>query len=139
MASRLLANNNAYPFTNAAGNLSIYYAKNQGSMAIENHGSQRGYATLNMQAISVDTSTDIKDKIDESEVSVFPNPTQNNIFVKSMYAPVQRLVVYDLNGKKIFSSVQNNTIETSNLSKGNFVLEIILLNEKTIYKKFSKN
>lgn len=74
---------------------------------------------------------------DNNRLQIFPNPTKNVIQIKNN-SEIEKITIFDYLGKEIFTQTQNNNeINVENLSKGNYLIEILSENEK-IYKKFIK-
>ncbi len=83
----------------------------------------------------------------EVVITLFPNPTTNQIWLKSNQEDVQEYTVsvFDLSGKKIFQ--QKISLKNSNqigiqqiekLNSGNYVLQLIDDSQKVTTKKFTK-
>ncbi|MFN0050513.1 MAG: T9SS type A sorting domain-containing protein, partial [Cytophagales bacterium] len=73
-----------------------------------------------------------------SEVSIYPNPFENEIRISSTLAPFQYTIT-DLAGGKVAMGMttNNNTINLSHLPLGTYVLNF-KINENTITKKITK-
>lgn len=80
-------------------------------------------------------------------ITLFPNPTTNQIWLKSNQEEVQEYTasIFDLSGKRIFQ--QKISLDNSNqikinqiekLNSGNYVLQLIDNSQKTTTKKFTK-
>jgi Secretion system C-terminal sorting domain len=78
---------------------------------------------------------------ENSIISIYPNPTNDFIFVKGIEnTPIDQVTVFDMLGKKVFASSQLNAdkIDVSNLNSGIYMLTVSSDNsQKTI--KFVKN
>lgn len=77
-----------------------------------------------------------------SDLSVFPNPFSDYIFVKnnSSTSEISVLNIYDLNGEKQLSQLnQANRISTKDLVPGIYVLEIIFDDHSRELRKIVKN
>jgi len=77
--------------------------------------------------------------IDESlqlEFSLFPNPTQNTLFIESQL-PIETVKIYNLQGQLI-KEVSSNNIDVSQLSSGLYFAQVTV-NGKIETKKFIKN
>jgi hypothetical protein len=77
----------------------------------------------------------------KNEVSIFPNPANNNLTVSSSKI-ISELAVYDIMGKQVLSNkkVNSNTvnINTSKLSKGYYSVSL-KQGEEILIKSFMKN
>lgn len=71
-------------------------------------------------------------------VSLFPNPANNHITVKSNNFEVSSVNVYDLLGKLVVQENTKDRIDISNLRKGMYFVEITSGN-KSVTKKIIKN
>lgn len=61
-----------------------------------------------------------------SEIEIYPNPTKNNIYIKSSnYLNISNVKITTLLGKEVYSSTfKKNRIDVSNLNPGIFILTI---------------
>ncbi len=75
-------------------------------------------------------TVDVKNK-----VAFYPNPAQNTIYLKDN---VKSLKIYTLQGKEIEVSIENNSVNISNLSKGIYLIQILLDNDTLINSKLLK-
>ena len=77
----------------------------------------------------------------KNEVSIFPNPANNNLTVSSSKI-ISELAVYDIMGKQVLSNkkVNSNTvnINTSKLSKGYYSISL-KQGQEILTKSFMKN
>ena len=80
--------------------------------------------TLSSEAYSLD------------QITVFPNPADNYITIKSDYNLEDAIIsLFDLNGRRVLNyknSSNNNIVDISSLSDGEYVLRVIL-SEGRIY------
>ena len=76
-------------------------------------------ATTTFDVLSVDEF-----ELDNS-VSVYPNPTNGQLFINSTYG-IENIVLYDIQGRKVqgFNPSEGNMLDISNVSKGVYFLEI---------------
>jgi len=71
------------------------------------------------------------------QIQIFPNPTQNEIFIKSEL-PIKKVEIYSVTGVLLLSVNDfKEKISVSNLSKGVYILKIDLDND-TIFRKIVK-
>lgn len=74
---------------------------------------------------------------ENNKFQIYPNPTKNIFQIKNN-SEIEKLTIFDYLGKVILTQTQNNNeINVENLSKGIYIIEIQLENEK-VYKKFIK-
>ena len=97
-------------------------------MNTEDNGGVRVY--------NFNTSLSIETTKFSNDVSLFPNPTTDQISIKGVQ--VKNITVFNLNGQQIFSS-SKETISIKDFPKGMYLLKIIDLKGKTIYRKIIKN
>ena len=74
---------------------------------------------------------------ENNKIQIYPNPTKNIIQIKNN-SEIEKITIFDYLGKVILTQTQNNNeINVESLSKGIYLIEIQLENEK-VYKKFIK-
>ncbi len=90
--------------------------------------------------ISYENTTAISSPI-INEVSIYPNPTNNNLTITSSKI-ILELVVFDIMGKQVLSNKKINSnsvnLNTSKLTKGYYSITL-KQQEKVIVKSFIKN
>jgi uncharacterized repeat protein (TIGR01451 family) len=75
---------------------------------------------------------------DKTQFSVYPNPVQDVLFIKSK-EKVVKAEIYDAAGRILNStSPTNNSINVSELAKGNYIIKLST-KDKTVTQKFIKN
>lgn len=77
----------------------------------------------------------------QDELSFYPNPTQNKLFVEVKNINNAKLEVYDVNGKSLFNQSlkrSTNTIDTKSLSTGIYFFKVSS-DEGSISKRIVKN
>jgi Secretion system C-terminal sorting domain/PKD domain len=73
------------------------------------------------------------------EITIFPNPAQNILNIKTS-GLIKQIKVYDVLGQKvIIEQASTNSIDVSNLVDGIYLIKIIGENDKTFSTKFIKN
>ena len=78
------------------------------------------------------------------QIHIYPNPTQNELFVTMSDEEINRLEVYDLSGRKVQGSVlkistgARGVINTSQLVSGSYVVVLFKGNEMIGRRKFQK-
>jgi hypothetical protein len=80
--------------------------------------------------------SDINSNLDE--VSIFPNPNKNFLFVHIPFEEKFTITIFDINGKIIFSSVSENnllTINTSKFESGYYLISILTENKNEFHSK----
>jgi hypothetical protein len=75
-----------------------------------------------------------------NRVALYPNPTQNELFIDLKNLINTRLTVFDIYGKTIINQPLNSTnvINTSNLAKGMYLFKITS-DEGSVTTKVIKN
>jgi beta-glucanase (GH16 family) len=76
-------------------------------------------------------------KIKADNFNVYPNPATNRLTIESA-TRISSATVYDLSGKKVLTVNNSNTVDTSNLLNGNYVLKIEDENGNMATQKFTK-
>jgi hypothetical protein len=71
-----------------------------------------------------------------SDISIFPSPSNNKIWIESDY-PIEKVEIFDLNGKSLMTSNQNEVV-ISNLSAGIYFVNIYLKHGQVRTKKVIK-
>ncbi|MEI7486939.1 MAG: T9SS type A sorting domain-containing protein [Chryseobacterium sp.] len=75
---------------------------------------------------------------DKTQFSIYPNPVKDVLFIKSK-EKIVKAEIYDVAGRILNSaSVTDNSINVSELSKGNYIIKLST-KDKTIIQKFIKN
>ncbi|OMP30131.1 T9SS-dependent choice-of-anchor J family protein [Mangrovimonas sp. DI 80] len=94
-----------------------------------------GGGIVNIFAASIKYSSatlSVEDINNLPQLSVYPNPVKDNLYIN---APEQSSIkVYNILGKEMFLSFQNNTINMSSLSNGIYLVEITHLNQVKTFK-----
>lgn len=73
-----------------------------------------------------------------SSVSIYPNPSDNNINIQFNKGLAQKLTFYSINGQKILEFDQENiskNMKVDNLKSGMYSLQFIWLDGTTSYNK----
>jgi len=92
--------------------------------------------------VQVEDPTSIK-KLDISAVSLYPNPSSNQINIATHEALIEQIQVYDAMGrlvltKKLSTKTNETTLNVNYLSNGNYIINITT-NKGAGVKKFTKN
>lgn len=75
---------------------------------------------------------------DKTQFSIYPNPVKDVLFIKSK-EKVVKAEIYDVAGRILSSvSVTDNSINTSELTKGNYMIKLFTKDKSTV-QKFIKN
>ncbi|WP_162087003.1 DUF7619 domain-containing protein [Chryseobacterium aquaeductus] len=75
---------------------------------------------------------------DQSEISIYPNPVKDILLIKSK-EKIVKAEIYDTAGRIVRSqSVNENSINVSELQKGNYMIRLYMKNN-FVFKKFIKN
>lgn len=71
----------------------------------------------------------------DKSITVYPNPTTDFLNIQNQSnSTIDKMIVIDLTGKKIFEQNNSNPIDVQNLSKGMYVLEVISGGNKMVEK-----
>lgn len=71
--------------------------------------------------------------------TVYPNPADQKIYFSKVQKPIQSLVIYDLNGRKVITEEGNATeINVGRLSQGVYVLKVNFDDATSLTKKLIK-
>lgn len=121
-----------YAFTNAAGNIPIYYAKGS-SLTLGGHVA-RDYATLTLSpSLAVDETGASAKKI-----GVYPNPVKD-ILSFTNAEKISSVKIYDSTGKQVLSQKSAATMDVSQLTKGIYFIEFENIDGSKSYEKIIKN
>lgn len=75
---------------------------------------------------------------DKAELSIYPNPVKDVLNIQSKNQIV-KAEIYDINGRILVStSLKGNSINVSELSKGNYIIKLFTKDKTTVHK-FIKN
>jgi hypothetical protein len=80
-------------------------------------------------------------KFGKSDINVYPNPFDEVIYfnVRNLNHNIGKINIYNLNGQLLHSELNtNNSIHTSSLPSGAYILEFIFDNQSREYKKVVK-
>jgi hypothetical protein len=77
------------------------------------------------------------DDQNQSNISIYPNPVIDKLFIQGLLNPT-KISVYDVLGKLVFSKTTSSEINVDNLQSGIYILKIVD-NQKEIVRKFIKN
>lgn len=80
---------------------------------------------------------------EEDELLVYPNPSSEQIYLKLLNRSIKSIKIYNLLGQVIenipVSNEQELKINTNNLSKNSYLLEVLTTDNKRFVKKIIKN
>ena len=85
----------------------------------------------------LDCSTASVDDQNQSDISIYPNPTSDMVYIDGNYFQL-KVVVYDILGKQVINKSITNSIDISQLEKGVYILQLsdgVKLTTKRIIKK----
>jgi subtilisin-like proprotein convertase family protein len=77
------------------------------------------------------------DDQNQLDISIYPNPVIDKLFIKGLSNPT-KISVYDLLGKLVLSKTISSEINVDNLQSGIYIVKIVD-NQKEIVRKFIKN
>lgn len=133
VATRTLAGGTEdYTIANAAGNISISYARGTG-LSLANHGTSRGYSTLVMKA-SLST-----EDFDQQKIKVYPNPVTDLLHFGEN-GTIKKVSFYDTTGRMVKTTLTEgkSSIDVLTLAKGTYVVEYELTDGSISYDKIVK-
>jgi len=73
----------------------------------------------------------------DSELNIFPNPTSSVVNIK-VQESIEQIKIFDVNGQEVFTTMDLNSIELSNLSQGIYVIEVWLTAKSPITRTIIK-
>jgi hypothetical protein len=121
-----------FAFTNAAGNVPIFYARGS-SLSLAQHAA-RDYATLTMSpTLAVDDANASARKI-----GIYPNPV-SSILNFTNPDKINSVKIYDSTGKQILYQKSSASLNVSQLIKGNYFIEFENTDGSKSYEKLIKN
>lgn len=84
-------------------------------------------------------ATNLQDSKSQT-ITLYPNPSENSLFIRGLDSKNHNFKIYDVFGKLVQEDElsANQSINTSLLTSGSYILEIVT-DENTIIKKFLKN
>lgn len=97
--------------------------------------SSLGVINFFFDTLVIDANTLSTKNFNLNTVSVYPNPTKNNINIKTN-SIVQNVELYDILGKKV-KSTKSSTISLENFSKGIYIMKVTT-NKGVVTKKVTK-
>ncbi|MDO7173869.1 T9SS type A sorting domain-containing protein [Mariniflexile sp. AS56] len=101
---------------NLADGEHIFYIRVQNSQGV--------WSIYDTQAFNVEGALGLEESI-LKQVSIFPNPFKNHLNIKSSGFKIDKLILYDNLGRKVFSSLENREVyELSNLQSGIYILNL---------------
>ena len=121
-----------HAFTNAAGNVPIFYARgNALSLAIH---AARDYETLTLTpALAVDESA-----LAANKVTLYPNPVKDVLHFTNA-DKIKSVGIFDATGKQLPAQKSVSNMNVSTLGKGVYFVEVERLDGTITYEKFIKN
>ena len=122
-------------FTNAAGNMNIFFAKGPSTTLSNNyHGGNRGYATLTKTAV-----LGTNDLLAESKkIVLYPNPAKSTVSFKNA-DKIKSVEIYESTGRKVKSvKLEGESINVSDLKSGSYYLEMTLTDGSLSFEKLIK-
>ena len=72
-----------------------------------------------------------------SNISIYPNPTRDKLFIQGLSNPL-KVSIYNVLGKLVLAEITSKDIDVKQLSKGIYILKIIDEQKETV-RKFIKN
>lgn len=123
-----------FAISNAAGTISIYYARNPNGPGIGYHSGNRGYASLTMGAVLATGEVEAK----KSSMVIYPNPARETVNFKNA-DKIRSVEVYEPSGRKVKSvKIDGKEISVAELKAGNYYLEITLKDGSVVFEQLIK-
>lgn len=82
------------------------------------------------------TSND-KKILNHKDIKILPNPVENKIIIKSSHS-ITRIELYSIYGNLIKRTINETTMDISEIPNGNYFLRIVLKDKKSLIKKIVK-
>lgn len=82
-------------------------------------------------------TTAIDDILENSDITVFPNPTSHSFNIKSKDLQIERLTIFDLSGRLMLEEMNSKNIDVSALTEGSYLL-LVETDKGVVRKKFVK-
>lgn len=60
----------------------------------------------------------------QNKIKIYPNPVSDILYFETADSVIEKVIIYDLSGRKILEQNKVNTISVSDLQKGNYILKI---------------
>lgn len=126
------------PIPNAAGNLDIFVARGNNTLAISNHGSSnRGYATLPM-AFDASLATSETNLMAPPRYNLYPNPAKEIVNFENA-DKIKSVEIFESTGRKVKTEqVDGKSINISDLKTGTYYLEKTLKDGSIVFEKLIK-
>lgn len=95
--------------------------------------------TSGMVSINIQAPTGLA-SVEKTEASIYPNPVENQLYIKGENNQVYDVEIYTLNGNKVYttSTKANVAIDVHTLSANFYLLKVIDKEGKSNYAKFIK-
>lgn len=74
-----------------------------------------------------------------NNISIYPNPASQTIFVRSGAEPVKEISLYSLLGRQVLKDLNSDKLDVSKLSKGIYLLQVTTYSSKTLKRKIVIN
>jgi len=87
-----------------------------------------------------DNTSNIQSFESDKKITIYPNPSQNNIYIKTNFTKLLSVSIFDLNQRLIFfeNVSTNSNIDISKINSGYYILKVSS-SEGDFYEKFIKN
>ena len=75
--------------------------------------------------------------VEMSQLSVYPNPATDILYIQSLMA-VQSIVVYDIHGRIVIQAENTTSVSVSNLPNGIYLVKVKTASDETIQQVVKK-
>ncbi len=83
-----------------------------------------GESTSTLNFVVDETLSLDDNQLDQNEITIFPNPAENIVSVRSDQ-PIKEINLFDILGKKVLSSKNTASLDISNLTRGVYLANVI--------------
>ncbi|PQJ80517.1 T9SS type A sorting domain-containing protein [Polaribacter porphyrae] len=92
-----------------------------------------------LRSVNFNSPTLNIDNLNASQNSIYPNPTDNFLYIKTKQ-PIHKVEIYDINGKLLITnSKEENQINVSKLNNGMYFVKVFTKEKIVFHSKFIKN
>ena len=116
--------------TGAGGVLDSFYNSNIDASTTQDYfsGLAAGMDSFMFNTLGLEESF-----LTTNDISIYPNPTSGILNISSILT-IDKIQLYDILGKEVFTSSSKNTIDVSSFKSGIYLLEVFVKNKKITKK-----
>ncbi|MGE4347788.1 MAG: T9SS type A sorting domain-containing protein, partial [Flavobacteriaceae bacterium] len=60
----------------------------------------------------------------QNKISIYPNPVTDMLYFETADTVIEKVIIFDLSGRKVLEQNEVNTISVSHLQKGSYLIKI---------------